>query len=96
MEKQNYYINLYDYYGRLLSKKQQTYFEYYYFNNLSLAEISQLLQISRNAIHKTLKKIEQKLDFYEEILQLYYKKNKLDKIIIDLDENIKTEIKNLY
>ena len=35
------YINLYDYYGELLTDKQKEYFEDYYFDNLTLAEISE-------------------------------------------------------
>lgn len=96
MEKQNYYIVLYDFYGNLLSEKQQKYFEYYYFDNLSLAEISELLNISRNAVHKTLKKIEEKLDFYEERLQLLSKRNKLKVLLDSVDESIKSEIEKLY
>ena len=34
MEKLVYLNNLYDLYGILLTEKQQTYFEEYYFNNL--------------------------------------------------------------
>ena len=34
---------LYDYYGELLTSKQQLYFEDYYFNNLSLKEIEKKL-----------------------------------------------------
>lgn len=96
MEKQNYYIVLYDYYGSLLNEKQQKYFEYYYFDNLSLSEISELEKISRNAVHKTIKKIEEKLDFYEEKLQLLSKKHKLEKIITNVDKNIKAKIEQLY
>lgn len=96
MEKQNYYIVLYDFYGNLLSEKQQKYFEYYYFDNLSLAEISELLNISRNAVHKTLKKIEEKLDFYEERLQLLSKRNKLKVLLDSVDDKIKSEIEKLY
>ena len=48
MEKFIYLNNLYDLYGLLLTKKQQLYFEEYYFNNLSYGEISEKYQISRN------------------------------------------------
>ena len=41
MEERNYLIILYDYYGELLTDKQRMYFEDYYFNNLSLGEISE-------------------------------------------------------
>ena len=57
MEKEIYLTILFDYYGELLTEKQQTYFKNYYFDNLSLAEISENLNVSRNAIHKELKYI---------------------------------------
>lgn len=80
MEEYNYLINLYDFYGELLSIKQQEYFEDYYFNNLSLGEISELRRISRNAVHKNIKITINKLYFYEEKLKLYQKKQLLKDI----------------
>lgn len=80
MEEYNYLINLYDFYGELLNDKQQEYFEDYYFNNLSLGEISELKGISRNAIHKNIKIVTNKLYFYEEKLKLYKKKQLLEEI----------------
>ncbi|UKI27608.1 MAG: hypothetical protein L6V91_03120 [Bacilli bacterium] len=41
MNEREYLIILYDFYGELLSDKQREYFEDYYFNNLSLGEISE-------------------------------------------------------
>lgn len=82
MEERDYLIILYDLYGELLNDKQQQYFEEYYFNNLSLGEISENLNISRNAVHKSLQSIEEKLQFYEEKLKLYKK----SKIIYDIIE----------
>lgn len=82
MEKRDYLIILYDLYGELLNDKQKQYFEEYYFNNLSLGEISENLNISRNAVHKSLQSIEEKLQFYEEKLKLYKK----SKIIYDIIE----------
>ena len=63
MEERNYLIILYDYYGELLTDKQRMYFEDYYFNNLSLGEISENDGYSRNAIHKSIKSIENKRIF---------------------------------
>ena len=57
MEEFIYYNELYDLYGKLLTDKQQEYFENYYFNNLSLSEMAENYGISRNAIHKQLKSI---------------------------------------
>lgn len=96
MKERLYLIDLYDYYGDLLTDKQKVYFEDYYFNNLSLAEISENYDISRNAIHKQLKEVESKLLYYEKILRLYDKKNKIEKILEQkIDENIKNQIKEL-
>lgn len=74
---------LFDYYGELLTEKQQQYFKDYYFDNLTLSELSENYEVSRNAIHKTLKEAEEKLKFYEEKLNLLEKRNKIKKIITD-------------
>lgn len=76
-----HYINLYDYYSDLLTEKQKDYFEDYYFSNLTLAEISENEDISRNAVHKQIKEVEKKLDYYEEKLQLLVKANKIKELL---------------
>ena len=38
LEKNQHYIILYDFYGNLLTEKQQTYFKCYYFEDLSLGQ----------------------------------------------------------
>ena len=86
MEDREYLIILYDYYGELLSDIQREYFEEYYFDNLSLAEISENDGKSRNAIHKCIKSCCNKLYEYEEKLQLYEKKKKIDNIINRIDD----------
>lgn len=92
MEKRDYLIILYDLYGELLNDKQKQYFEEYYFNNLSLGEISENLNISRNAIHKVLQSVEERLQVYEEKLKLYKK----SKIIYDIiDKESSQEIKRI-
>jgi len=55
---------LYDYYGELLTDKQKDFFESYYFENLTLQEIADMNQVSKNAVHKTLVAIEEKLKYY--------------------------------
>ena len=52
MEETIYLSTLFDYYGVLLTDKQRLYFEDYYFNNLTLSEMSINNNISRNAVHK--------------------------------------------
>ena len=96
MEKLVYLNNLYDLYGILLTEKQQTYFEEFYFNNLSYGEISEKYNISRNACFKQLKIIEDKLFDYEKKLKLYYKKEKINAIINMIDDKkIKEKLENL-
>ena len=90
------YSNLFDYYGDLLSEKQQVYFKSYYFDNLTLSEISDIDKVSRNAVHKSLSDTVDKLLYYESKLKLYEKGNKIKKIINKIaDENIKESIIDL-
>lgn len=67
---------LFDYYGKLLSEKQYQAVELYYIHDLSLAEIGEELNITRQGVFDTLKRSEQKLYHYEEILGLVKKFNK--------------------
>ena len=97
MEKLVYLNYLYDLYGCLLTDKQQLYFKEYYFNNLSYGEISEKYDISRNAIFRQLKIIEDKLEFYEEKLKLYSKKTKINDIIMLIeDKKIKEDLENIF
>ena len=57
MKKEIYLTILFDYYEKLLLNKDQEVFKDYYFSNLSLQEIAENKNISRNAVHKRLKKI---------------------------------------
>ena len=90
-----YLSTLFDYYGELLTEKQIEYFKDYYFDNLTLSEISENNNVSRNAIHKALKEAEEKLLFYEEKLQLVDKSNKIKAIVKDLDIKIQEKIVKL-
>ena len=87
MDSRDYLIIIYDYYSSLFNDKQKSYFEDYYFNNLSLGEISDNIGVSRNAIHKVIKGMEDKLIFYENEFKLYDKTMKLREIINDIDDN---------
>ena len=95
MDNQVLLCILYDYYGELLTDKQKQYFKDYYFENLSLSEMSENYNISRNAIHKNIKETEDKLLYYEEILKLYEKNKKIKKIIVKLDDDLKEKILEL-
>ena len=92
MQSRIYLIDLYDIYGELLTEKQKEYFEDYYFDNLSLSEISELLDVSRNAIHKQIKEAEEKLNHFENTLKIYEKNKKIKKLCDKLDENTRVKI----
>lgn len=64
-------INLYyDFYGCLLTKKQQNIFVYYYREDYSLSEIAENEGISRAAVSDALKRCRNELFHYEELLHL--------------------------
>ena len=96
MEEQDYIIILYDYYSELFNDKQKKYFEEYYFDNLSLSEISENEGMSRTAVHKCIKSVVSKLYEYEDKLKIYDKDNKIRDIIKDIDDDkIRRELEGL-
>ena len=96
MEKFVYLNNLYDCYKELLTDKQKMYFEDYYFNNLSLSEIAENYDVSRNAVHNQLKIIEEKLEAFEFKLQISNKKKKIIKLLEGkVEDKFLENIKNL-
>ncbi len=95
MKERLYLIDLYDIYGSLLTDKQQKYFEDYYFNNLSLSEISENEDITRNAIHKHIKDACEKLNYYEEKLKINEKNKKILEISKKLDKELQNKIEEI-
>ena len=91
MDERDYLVILYDIYGELLNDKQRECFEDYYFNNLSLGEISENILLSRNAIYKNIKTSSDKLYFYEDKLGLFKNREKLYEIVDKIDDE---DIKN--
>ena len=94
MDRVLYLNSLYDCYKELFTEKQQMYFESYYWEDLSLSEIADNNNISRNAVHNQLKIMEEKLIELEEKLKINYKKNEVIKLLNgkineELLENIK-------
>lgn len=81
---------LYDFYGELLTKHQKEIYELYHLNDLSLGEISEQLEISRQGVHDTLKRCDKQLENYENKLQLVDKflinKQNVEKIYSDASE----------
>lgn len=78
---------LYDFYGQLLTEKQQRVFELYYNDDLSLGEIAENLNITRQAVYDNLRRAEKLLYNYEEKLKL------VDKFLNQQEKIIKIKIK---
>lgn len=96
MNRVVYLNNLYDYYKELFTDKQKMYFEDYYFNNLSLSEIAENCDVSRNAVFNQLKIMEEKLEELEGKLGLFEKKEKIVKLLDNkIDVNLLEEIKSM-
>ena len=94
-EKKEYYSSLYDLYSNLLTDKQRSYFEDYYFNDLSLFEIADNNNVSRNAIHDQLKKVISSLEYYEEKLGLLNKEKKLNILLDEYSKSNNIEVLDL-
>ena len=82
---------LFDFYGELLTDKQKSIFEMFYLNDLSLTEIGQELNISRQAVRDQLKRTEKILSEYEDklmLLERFYEQKKLVRKIKSIVEDI--------
>lgn len=83
---------LFDFYGKLLSKRQYSIIELFYIHDLSLTEIGQETDITRQGVYDALKRGEEKLYNYEEVLGLVEKFKKKEEDISKIIE-IAKEIK---
>lgn len=72
---------LFDYYGELLTEKQNTFFDLYYNQDLSLAEIAEEAGISRQGVHDALAKAEAMLLHFEEKLQCVAREQRLQQCL---------------
>ena len=82
-------------YGKLLTEKQFDYINDYYNNDLSLSELAENYNITRQAARDNIKKGENKLFEYEEKLQIMKATLRNEKKIEDILEQI-TKIQKNY
>lgn len=88
MEKNVKVSMLNEFYGKLLTQKQYEIIDDYYNNDLSLSEIAENNQITRQAVRDILKKGEKKLFEYEEKLMFMKRtlnqEKKIEKVLSEL------------
>ena len=73
-------------YGKLLTEKQYEFMDYYYNQDLSLSEIGNNNDITRQAVRTILLKSKKKLEEYESKLKFMQKEEKIKKYIEELEE----------
>ena len=100
MEKSVHISMLLEMYGKLLTDKQQDVTDLYYNQNLSLSEIAEELNITRQGVRKSLIDAENKLFDIEEKLCLLKEKLERDEKILEItkkikDKNIKESLMNM-
>ncbi|MFM1650738.1 putative DNA-binding protein [Brevibacillus sp. B_LB10_24] len=81
LEKTNQVNLLFDFYAPLLKGKQREYLELYYLDDLSLGEIAQMHEVSRQAVYDHIKRAEKQLFEYEEKLQLAIRHQRRQEVI---------------
>ena len=92
MEKDFYYVELFELYKDLLTEKQRELFESHYIFDLSFAEISDPNGTSRQSVSVALKKVRSKLAEYESKLQLFKKNQQLRQVANELDKEFGDKI----
>lgn len=75
---------LYDRYGTLLSEKQQHYMQLYYLDDLTLGEIAEESEVSRQAVYDQIRRAEAQLELFEAKMQLLHKATQREAIIGEL------------
>ena len=83
--------DLLDTYSAVLSDRHRELLDYYYNQDLSLAEIAELVGISRQGVRDGIKKAEEELFFLEARLHLLQRAESLrsaaERLLVNADEN---------
>ncbi len=84
-----------DYYGSLLTQRRQQILHMVFEDDLSLTEIAEYFNISRQAVHDNMQQGVQQLEQYEKTLRLVEKNLKLRTLlneILNHPENLNTDL----
>ncbi|MDQ0341606.1 putative DNA-binding protein YlxM (UPF0122 family) [Lederbergia wuyishanensis] len=79
---------LFDFYQALLTPKQRSYMSLYYLDDLSLGEIADEYEVSRQAVYDNIKRTEAMLEEYEVKLQLFQKFLERSNIIEQMEKSL--------
>lgn len=84
LEKTTRMNYLFDFYQSLLTSKQKSYMSLYYLDDLSLGEIAEEYDVSRQAVYDNIKRTEAMLEQYENKLLLLKKFQERKEIYVKL------------
>lgn len=86
MGKDLNYAMLLECYGSLLTEKQRDIMQLYYYEDLSLSEIAENENITRQGVHDAIKHAEQYLDDFEEKVGFVKKMNAFRESLKNIDQ----------
>ncbi len=82
---------LFDFYGELLTKRQQEIYENVVMNDMSLSEAAEEYGISRQGIHDTIRRCEKSMQEYEEKLHAVSQFEKIRRTLSSLQSFVEQE-----
>lgn len=91
LAKTNRMNELFAFYHRLLTTKQQEYLELYYGDDYSLGEIADDFGVSRQAVYDNIRRSEKALETYEEQLGMVAKFAASNRAVDKLAKYVKTK-----
>lgn len=86
---------LFDFYQSLLTDKQRAYMNLYYLEDLSLGEIADEYNVSRQAVYDNVRRTEAMLEDYEEKLRLFSKFQKRLEVMEEIEQMLEHEPKQV-
>lgn len=86
---------LFDIYSSLLTEKQKNVFELYYFEDLSLAEIAEELEVSRNAIYNNIQATIRHLQHFEDNLHISKMKQELRELCLNKTKLVEDDLEKI-
>ena len=95
LEKAIQLSSLFDLYSALLTSRQQQVFKCYYFDDISLGEIAEILGITKQAVKDCLDKTEKILLDYESKLKIAQKLEQ-EQEVLKKDKTLQEKIKKIW